>query len=212
MNRAIFLKSAKFLTCVAAVMPLGVMAQTEVPASSSSDSYNRSYRRDDASGRPWWQMQNNYWGFNLGAPRYDRSCAPGFACEDPDVGGKIYIGSHFNRWLGAEVGYVNFGKGDSNGGNVEAQGANLSLVGTLPLGDAFRVFGKVGTTYSWTKVDGTVGPTGKDDGFGLSYGAGLGFDLNPRTQMVFEWDRHELNYVNGESDVDMYSVGLKFRF
>lgn len=168
--------------------------------------------QDSSPGGSSWMPYNRYWGFNLGAPDYDKDCTPGFTCDDPDVGGKIYVGGQFNKWLGIEAGYVNFGAMDRNGGETKAQGINASLVGSLPLAEAFRVFGKVGTTYGWTKASGTVGPTGNDDGFGLSFGAGLGYEFNKTTEMIVEWDKHDFNFEGGDADVVMYSVGLKFRF
>jgi OmpA-OmpF porin, OOP family len=214
MNRAIHTKPIS-ISCIAALfLPLAAMAQTG--GSTTSDSYNSGYRSsayDTSRNRSWLPYtENGYWGFNLGAPKYDKSCASGFECDDPSVGGKLYLGGQFNQWLGMEVGYAHFGKMDRSGGETESQGINLSLVGTLPLSEAFKAFGKVGTTYGWTDISADTGRTGSDNGFGLSYGAGLGYDINPKTQVVVEWDRHDFNYVGGDAGVDMYSVGMKFRF
>ncbi|MDE2598438.1 MAG: porin family protein [Rhodocyclaceae bacterium] len=189
----------KYLSLTAMLAPLAGFAQTAP--------------NNQAQGKSWLPYTyNGYWGVNLGAPDYEKHCAAGFGCNDPDVGGKIYIGGQFNQWLGAEIGYINVGKFDRNGGDTTAQGVNISLVGTVPVNNVFSVFGKVGTTYGWTKTEGAIAPTGKKDDFGLSYGAGLGFNLSPQTQLLVEWDRHNFKFVDDRADVDMYSVGLKVRF
>jgi OOP family OmpA-OmpF porin len=197
--------------CVAIVLPLSAMAQT-----TSGESYsNRGYQSSaSASNEKSWLpfTSSGYWGFNLGTPDYEKNCQPGFSCSDPDVGGKIYTGGQFNKWLGMELGYVNFGELERNGGDTKAHGVNLSVVGTVPMGTVVSAFAKVGTTYGWTKTEGVIGRTGKADDFGLSYGAGLGFNLSAQTQLLVEWDRHNLKFADRDSDVDMYSVGLKFRF
>lgn len=216
MNRDFCLKQARRAGCiVAALLPLGALAQTGASGNmsgASSDPYQRSAYRD-SSDKSWLPYtQNGYWGFNLGVPDYEKNCTAGFSCKDPDVGGKIYIGGQFNRWLGLEVGYVNVGELKRNGGDTSAQGVNLSLVGSVPINDVFSAFAKVGTTYGWTKTRGDVGDTGKKDDFGLSYGAGLGFNLTPRTQLLVEWDRHDFKFVDQRAEVDLYSVGLRFRF
>jgi hypothetical protein len=200
------------LIAFAALVPLSAFSQTSSNYDSARSADN-SYNRNADSSRSWLPYTHGgYWGFNLGTPDYEKNCASGFTCDDPSVGGKIYTGGQINKWLGAELGYINFGKLERNGGDTKAQGINLSLVGTIPVGEVFSVFGKVGTTYGWTKTDAAVGATGNENGFGLSYGAGLGFNLNPRTQLVAEWDKHEFKFADRRADADLYSVGLKFRF
>jgi OmpA-OmpF porin, OOP family len=200
----------RFVSIAAMTLPLAAVAQ-------GTQGYSNNQRYSTSSGSPsdksWLPFTHSgYWGFNLGAPDYEKNCAAGFSCKDPNVGGKIYLGGQFNQWLGAEIGYVNMGKLERNGGDTSAYGVNLSLVGTLPVNDVFSAFAKVGTTYGWTKTEGAVGPTGKADDFGLSYGAGVGFNLSPRIQLLAEWDRQSFKFVDQKADVDLYSVGLRFRF
>ena len=155
-----------------------------------------------------------YAGINLGRSNFDGPCAGAFACDDNSFAGKIYTGGLFSRIIGAEIGYVNMGEVDRSGGSVDAHGVNISLVANLPI-DAFNVFAKVGTTYGWT--DTSVAPglglrSGDDDGFGLSYGAGFGIDLSRNWAVVAEWDRYRFHFVNSKDDVDLYSIGIRFKF
>ena len=95
-----------------------------------------------------------------------------------------------------------------------ARGANLSVIGNLPLNDRFSLFGRVGGTYGWTKTDSNT-PTissGKERGFGLGYGAGINFDLAANWALRAEWERHRFEFVNQKSDVDLYTIGFNYKF
>lgn len=213
MTQSFFLKQARRATwCAAVLLPLGAMAQSDTSKGAANTTYQRS-AYNNKYNKSWLPYtENGYWGFNLGAPDYEKNCTAGFSCKDPNVGGKIYVGGQFNRWLGLELGYVNVGELRRNGGDTSAQGLNLSLVGSVPFNDVFSAFAKVGTTYGWTRTKGDVGETGKKDDFGLSYGAGLGFKLSQQTQLLVEWDRHDFKFADQRAEVDMYSVGLRFNF
>ncbi|MGQ5525059.1 outer membrane beta-barrel protein [Chitinimonas sp. PSY-7] len=172
---------------------------------------------DNAKSYSWIPYTSyGYVGVNLGKSNYDAPCQPLFDCKNPKFGGKIYTGGLFSRVFGMEVGYVNVGKADRNGGQSKAHGANISLVGNLPIGDKFNVFGKVGGTYGWTKT--TASPllvgyqTGKHSGAALTYGAGLGFDIDRQNQILLEWDRQKFKFKDGDHAVNLYTAGWKYKF
>ena len=156
-----------------------------------------------------------YIGVNVGRPDYELGCVGGFSCSDSSTSFNIYTGGMFNQYLGAEVGYVNLGKMRRGGGTSKAHGVNLSLVGRLPLG-AFNVFGKVGTTYGRTEV--SASPlsgiaTGRESGWAGSYGAGVGYDLTPRSSIVLEWARYDMRFAGvGKREVNTTSLGYVHRF
>lgn len=185
--------------------PLSAFAQS----SGSSESGR-------ASSRSWIPYTSyGYVGLNLGVARYGTPCAPQFTCDDSKFAGKIYTGGLFSRVLGLEVGYINTGDADRSGGTARAQGANVSLVANLPVTDSFNVFAKGGGTYAWTELTaapGTGVPTGKENGLGLSYGAGLGYDITRDIQVLAEWDRNRFKFASGRDNVDMFTAGVKFKF
>src|SRR5262245_20751628 len=185
------------LFVILAALPVVAFAQ-------STYNDNRGDGGSSASWLPW--THNGYWGINLGKPDYDRGG------NDPSLGGKLYTGGQINKRLGLEFGYENMGTLERNGGDVDAQGLNLSLVGTVPLDNSFDIFGKLGATYGWTDTDGTTGRNGDEDGLGGSYGVGAGLRVSRNTKLLLEWERHDFRFVGGKSDVDMVSLGLKFRF
>ncbi len=189
-------------TCMA-----GALAATCSAASAQSSSSNYSFL-------PY--TERGYVGIQVGRPKFRADCGfGGFACDDPNASVHAYTGGRFNDFLGAEIGYLNFGEGDRGGGNTRAQGVNLSLTAQLPI-SVFRLIGKVGSTYSQTRVDASPLsglPTGKERGWGASYGAGAAWDFGTSSSVVLGWDRHNLRYPGGGRDaVHITSVGYQYRF
>ncbi len=158
--------------------------------------------------------QDGYVGISAGRSNYDLRTG-GMPYDDSDTGYKIYTGGFFHPNLGVEFGYLNAGKAHRLGGDTEAHGFNLSLVGRAPLGEQFDVFGKVGTTYGRTRTSGVQGTgvrTGRDDGFGLSYGLGARWAFSPQWAAVVEWERHNFRFADGTDPVKLTTVGLQYRF
>jgi opacity protein-like surface antigen len=198
----------------AALSPLAALAQTST-GSSTATSTRGLGSTEAASYSLIPSTSRGYVGINLGKPRLAGNCAAGFACDNPNVGGKIYTGGSWNDVLGAEIGYINFGQADRSGGTQKAQGINFSLVGNIPIAEVFNLFGKVGTTYGWTETSAALGTgvaTGDEKGFALSYGAGLGFDLTNNFEIVAEWERHRLKFAGGRDNADLVSIGAKYKF
>ena len=192
------------------------------PTATDSESGGRGatltddqWQQGRASTRSWIPYTSyGYVGLNLGKSEYNTPCVAGFSCDNPQFAGKIYTGGLLNRIVGLEVGYINLGNANRNGGRAKAQGANLSVVGNLPIG-WFNTFAKIGTTYAWSEI--TADPAsgvlvGKQDAFGLSLGAGVGFDLTRDIQLLAEWDRNRIKFVSGRDAVDLYSLGVKYKF
>ncbi len=146
--------------------------------------------------------------------RWDTPCAGGFECENGAFAGKIYTGGLISRMVGLEIGYINFGSPNRAGGEHRAYGVNASIVANLPI-DPVNLFARFGTTYGWTKSNAALGTgiqSGDESGFGLAYGAGIGFDVTPQVQITAEWDRNEFHFASGRDNLDLYSLGVRFKF
>lgn len=152
-----------------------------------------------------------------------------------DTGWKIFAGYQFNPYLAVEGGYVDFGKYDAKVtgmagtadvniyGEVDSQAMFFDVVGHLPANESFSVFGKVGLAFTWTdaSASGNVG-----NFFSASANAsenevvpklGVGFRYNITKQIGV---RAEYEYyfnvgksdTTGESDIEMWGVGMTFHF
>lgn len=159
---------------------------------------------------------HGYIGFNAGTTDWDAPCGTGgFACDDSNSAFHLYTGGMFNQYIGAEIGLIDFGRADRGGGRVKAHGLNLSLVGRIPMG-RLSVFGKFGTLYGRTDSEVLPGSgltAGKDSGWEGSYGVGVGFDFTPRSSIVLEWNRFDLNFEGvGQRNITTTSLGYVHRF
>lgn len=200
-----------FRTCSVAALALVLACSAQAQSSQSSSMPAGS--SGSFSLIPY--ATNGYFGVNVGKPEWDLPCVGLFECSESDTSYNLYTGGMFNPYLGAEVGYVNFGRFERAGGRTRAHGLNLSVVGQLPLG-GLTLFAKAGAMYGETKV--TASPlsglaTGKDRGWERSYGAGAAFNLSPRSAVVLEWNRYDLNFVgSGRNDIKTTSLGYVHRF
>ncbi|MGE5523998.1 MAG: outer membrane beta-barrel protein [Rhodospirillaceae bacterium] len=189
-----------------AVSSVGVMAQSSnPPATSSPKGYYMPYERN------FW----SYAGGAIGRSDYDVGCRAGFSCDSHATGLKAFAGGKFTEYSGLEASYVYLGNAERAGGDTWGQGINLSLVGTVPLGQSLGLNGKVGAIYGWTKTGGAAAPgfaTGRDHGLGLSYGLGLTYALSRNVDLRLDWDRYRLKFTTGRDDVDLGTVGVAFKF
>lgn len=182
---------------------------------SASTGPRQMYPSDSFSAIPY--STNGYIGLNIGQPDWDIPCTGGgvFGCSESNTAYNIYTGGMFNQYVGAELGYVDFGKFERGGGRTRAAGVNLSLVGHLPLG-AFNVYGKIGTLYGRTNVSSNPVSglaTGKRSGWEGSYGVGVGYQLSQRSMVVLEWNSYDLDFADvGRRDISTTSLGYVYRF
>ena len=153
--------------------------------------------------------------------------------EDTDFGFKFYGGYQFNRNFAIEAGYTDFGKftshsviisGGSGTGDGEwkAYSLDVSALGILPVGDRFSLFGRAGLSF-WN-LDFTftaMGPGGvgvasqSESGVSPLLGIGAKFDVTPQLALRAEIERHFSvgdSNTTGESDIDLFTVGLQYRF
>jgi OmpA-OmpF porin, OOP family len=164
---------------------------------------------------PWQQQFWGYAGVSVGGASYDINCFPGFTCDEDTGAIKLFAGGRFNNIFGLEVGYINLGKAQNAGGDLEAHGLNFSLVAGVPIGTNTSVFGKLGTTYGRTKVSGTVPAvrTGTEDDWGLSFGIGAQLGFTERLALRLDADRYRFQFVDdNRRNIDTVTVGLQYRF
>jgi len=155
--------------------------------------------------------------------------------DQRDPGVKALAGYRFNRHFALEAGYAWLGEfqytnqvsAPSTGAlnaDVRMIGLFADAVGLLPIGAGVTALAKVGVVGSETRVfrsiSGTVTPAPQsptnaiNDGANLKYGLGVQVELGKVATLRLEWERYVgLGTTDtGEFDVDVYFVGLLFRF
>ena len=149
--------------------------------------------------------------------------------DDRDTGYKLFGGYQFNRNFAVEGGYFNLGKfgftattvpaGTLNG-DIKLQGLNLDAVGILPITDRFSAFGRAGLAYAQTRDSFTrtgavtvANPNPRSNDTNYKLGVGLEYALTDALGLRAEAERYRINdAVGNKGDVDLFSVGLVFRF
>ena len=149
--------------------------------------------------------------------------------DERDTGYKLFTGYQFNKYFALEGGYFDLGKfgftattlpAGTLRGDIKLKGFNLDLVGTLPITEKLSAFGRVGANHAEAK------DTFKGTGFvivrnpnpsaratNIKYGAGLQYAFSDAWTMRLEGERYRVDdAVGNRGDVDLYSVGLVYRF
>jgi OmpA-OmpF porin, OOP family len=148
--------------------------------------------------------------------------------ESSDVGVKVFGGRQFTRNFALEAGYFNLGEfgytanmvAGSENGRAKFQGVNLDAVGTLPITEKFAALARLGLTYTEAKTtfssDGAIQPlrtNASKKEANYKVGLGLQYAFTQALGLRGEWERYRVNdAVGNEGDIDMFSVGLIYRF
>ena len=149
--------------------------------------------------------------------------------DNKHFGYKLFGGYEFNRYFALEGGYFDLGKFGFTAntlpaagltGAIKLKGANLDAVVMLPFTEKFGAFGRIGYDYLDVK-DNFVGygavivpdPERSKHGGNYKYGFGLQYALTPSWGMRAEAERYRVDdAVGNKGDIDLFSVGLVFRF
>jgi opacity protein-like surface antigen len=87
-------------------------------------------------------------------------------------------------------------------------------VGSVPITKNWGVFGKLGA-HRWNQDLGSNFSSIRGTDPRPTYGLGLKYDFTGNFSVSGEWDRYQLGPANGarpESDIDLLSIGLKYKF
>lgn len=167
-----------------------------------------------------------YLGGSIGQSMSRESCddVP-ISCNDKDTAFRLFGGYQFNRFVGVELGYADLGTPASANGtvlgvpvrlNVDVTAWDLVAVGTYPI-NRFFLYGKAGLYYADTESSATAlgtTRTDSDTNTDLTFGAGAGFSITNNLKIRAEWQRYQNvgGDSTGEDDIDVFSVGLLWRF
>jgi len=163
-----------------------------------------------------------YAGVSVGQSSSSDACngvsGPGVSCDDKDTAFKIFGGYQINRNFGAELGYTDLGKVEAKGGgvtaSVEAKAFELVGVGRFPINNQFSIYGKLGLYRADSKGRSNVGVSADETNTDLTYGVGVQYNFTGNLGVRGEWQRYSSVGGGdiGDSDVDVLSVGLVYKF
>jgi OmpA-OmpF porin, OOP family len=135
--------------------------------------------------------------------------------DETDTGYKFFGGLMFNKNFGVELAYMDGAapKGpllSSSRSQTEISPSAFTIEGiaSIPLGEKFAVYGKVGIAFYDVYIQNIGGDSGND----IVYGAGLSLGLGKKFELRAEWEQFGFDYANGSGDVSMISLGGVFKF
>lgn len=156
--------------------------------------------------------------FNAGIDDVDQVDDTVDSWDDDDTAYKLFAGYRLNRFLGFELDYINLGEPSGQvvpGFNVDSSvdGFAPYVVGTVPLGRFFEVYGRLGYYFYDANV-------GREDTLGnrvefdeesedLVWGAGIGANIGEKFNLRFEYERFDLQ---GLDDADALWLTAAWRF
>ncbi len=173
-----------------------------------------------------------------GAERADQFLDLGFEAastqtDTKDTAYRVFAGYQLHKYFAIEGAYVDLGRfafdtsvvpeGELNA-RTTIEGAELSVVGLLPLNHAFSLYARVGafaaeteTTYTGSGSIELVtgGERQKERGTTASYAAGVSWNLNEHVSFRGEYARYSKlgnELTGGETDADLISLGVAYRF
>jgi OOP family OmpA-OmpF porin len=173
-----------------------------------------------------------YIGGSFGQSTADIDCGGTTSCDDSDTSWKVFGGYQVNRNFALEVGYGALGEVTASTpaffvGPTLIPAADVKIkttawevvgIGSLPLGERFSLFGKVGLYVADTDIEvvfaGLGTATDADDNVDLTFGFGARYDFTRNFGVRAEWQRYG-DVKAGDFDkfdVDVMSVGIVFRF
>lgn len=166
---------------------------------------------------PWLaHAEGFYAGADLGLGMPSLKTPNGVDKDSQAVAG-VMAGYRFNRYFAVEGQYTGIGKVTDNvHGSVKADALSLSAVGSVPLNDAFDVYGKLGVAATKSKVSG-ISAYDNATHTGATYGLGAEYHYDKTLSMRVGWDHYkaEVDVTGGGSksfDSNVTSIGVIYAF
>jgi OOP family OmpA-OmpF porin len=200
-----------------------------------------AWAADDTFINPDWANSAWYLGAGIGQSRANiddarliRSLTANgatlgsFTTDERGRGYKLFAGKQLNQYFAIEGGYFDLGKFSFNSttsgngvlnGEAGFRGANLDLVGQLPLSQRFSLLGRVGMNYARTSTHFTgnrlaavLDPNPSERKVGAKAGLGLEYKLSEALAVRAEVERYRINdAVGNRGDVDLASLSLVYK-
>jgi OOP family OmpA-OmpF porin len=191
-------------------LALGSVVALAVPSISMAQSTMDSMTKAMTGPDSGWLV-----GGSVGQSKIKVDCPAGVSCDDSDTALRIFGGYNFNKNFGVELGYADLGKATFSApglsGDVTATAWDLMAVGTLPVGDKFGVYGKLGMYRADTKASSSIGG-GSDTNTDFTYAIGGQYNFNKNLAIRAEWQQYKKVGGDDADDVDVMSIGVVWYF
>ncbi len=177
---------------------------------------------------PWAvQAEESYVKVGVGQGHYDVDLI-----SSHETALSLAFGQTLSDNLGYEIGYFHFGKNsyafgtaaDGERGSINTQSLYAAAVGTVPLGESFSLFGKLGVAVNHSKGEFVENTSGPAAGAPISstrttvsetkttpiIGVGAAYNFSKQVAVTAEYQ-----YFGKVADglkVDVWTVGLKYGF
>jgi len=137
--------------------------------------------------------------------------------DDKDVIEGV-AGYRFNQFFAFEGSYIDFGNYGNDLANASTDGYTAAIKGSLPLGDLFSIYVKVGQLWSETDYQ-ALNLSQKVDDESVFAGAGVAFKITQNvvvnaTYNVYDADMNfdDVDDESFDTDFKQASVGIEYRF
>lgn len=145
--------------------------------------------------------------------------------DSDDTSFKVFGGYNFNQYFAVEAAYFDGGKPEETviavpgaRGTIDISTTALiaSVLGRVPVGDIFSVYGKLGLASYETELKGRVNGdvvTGDDDSDdGVAYGVGAAFNIGPSFELRAEYEAFSGSFFDSDIDVTALTVNALYKF
>lgn len=165
-----------------------------------------------------WYAGGGIGQFNAGIDDVDEVDDAIEGWDESDNTYKLFAGYRLNKFLSFELDYVNLGEPSGAvvpGFNVDSavDGFAPYVIGTIPLGNWFEVYGRLGYYFydANVGVEDTLGNRVEfdEESEDLVYGAGIGANIGKRLNIRFEYEKFDLE---GLDDADSLWLTAAWKF
>lgn len=165
-----------------------------------------------------WYLGGGIGQFNAGIDDVDEVDDTIEGWDESDNTYKLFGGYRLNKFLSFELDYVNLGEPSGAivpGRNVDSavDGFAPYVIGTLPLGNWFEVYARLGYYFydATVGVQDTLGNRVEfdEESQDLVYGAGIGANIGERFNVRFEYEKFDLE---GLDDADALWLTAAWKF
>lgn len=151
---------------------------------------------------------------------FDLSGADSTNAAGNKASAKIFGGVELTPMFGIEAGYTDIRKADHSfsiagvPGTATTDGSRTYLAGkaTMPVNEAFSVYGKLGAGYSKVNVDSATPAVSRSDNKTELYGAiGGQYNINQKVALTLEYERYGKQKDFGVK-ADAWTVAARYNF